>query len=79
MEKLIRSPRGSADEEDVVRAAGEEVHRFVIGRWREEEWETAWFVNPPRLQSVKGLAHAHVFARKKDADDVQRWVSASTT
>lgn len=27
-----------------------------------------WFVNPPRLQSVRGLSHFHVFARDKNKD-----------
>ncbi|KAG5634462.1 hypothetical protein H0H81_001871 [Sphagnurus paluster] len=65
MEKLVRSEKGSEEEEEMVRRAGEEVHEFVRTRWNEERWETAWFVNPPRLQSVPGLAHIHVFARQK--------------
>jgi len=65
LEKLIISPRGTAEEEEAVRMAGNEVAKFVKNRWKEVEWETAWFVNPPRLQSVKDLAHIHVFARKK--------------
>ncbi|TFK33006.1 hypothetical protein BDQ12DRAFT_615970 [Crucibulum laeve] len=65
IDKLIRSEKGTNEEEELVRRAGEEVHRFVQSRWAESEWETAWFVNPPRLQSVPGLAHIHVFARQK--------------
>lgn len=65
MGNLIRSPAGSEDEELVIERAGFEMNHYVKSRWNEDEWETAWFVNPPRLQSVKGLAHAHVFARKK--------------
>ncbi|TDL23125.1 hypothetical protein BD410DRAFT_747072 [Rickenella mellea] len=65
MEKLVRSPKGTPDEDAAVTAAGHEVQIFVESRWDEHEWETAWFVNPPRLQSVKGLAHIHVFARRK--------------
>ncbi|GAA5874749.1 hypothetical protein JCM8547_005201 [Rhodosporidiobolus lusitaniae] len=42
-----------------------EIEAFVKVRWREEDgWETAWFANPPSLQSVPGLAHFHVLARK---------------
>lgn len=46
-DKLIRSPRGSEEEETMVRNAGKEVHEFVKRRWKESQWETAWFVNPP--------------------------------
>ena len=46
-ESLIRTPRGTKEEEIAVREAGLEVHKFVIATWREREWETAWFVNPP--------------------------------
>ncbi|KIY46678.1 hypothetical protein FISHEDRAFT_46868 [Fistulina hepatica ATCC 64428] len=65
MDSLVRSPPGTQEEDQLVKAAGKEVHDFVRNRWIEEEWETAWFVNPPRLQSIPGLAHIHVFARKK--------------
>lgn len=65
MENLVRSPRGSTEIEEMVRNAGREIDGFVKRRWVESEWETAWFVNPPRLQSVRGLAHIHVFAKKK--------------
>ncbi|KAF9013198.1 hypothetical protein BDQ17DRAFT_1231617 [Cyathus striatus] len=66
MDKMIVTPKGSDEEERLVARAGEEVARFVRNRWSEDEWETAWFVNPPRLQSVPGLAHIHVFARQKN-------------
>lgn len=47
MEKLIRSPRPSADEQvHLARACGE-VDTYIRRRWEEAEWETAWFVNPP--------------------------------
>ncbi len=46
-ELLIRTPRGTEEEEIAVREAGLEVHKFVIATWKEREWETAWFVNPP--------------------------------
>ncbi|KAH8831495.1 hypothetical protein DL96DRAFT_1667768 [Flagelloscypha sp. PMI_526] len=64
-ETMIRSEKGTEEEEELVRKAGNEVHEFVRRRWDEDVWETAWFVNPPRLQSVPGLAHIHVFAKKK--------------
>ncbi|KAG2344473.1 hypothetical protein BDR05DRAFT_989299 [Suillus weaverae] len=65
MENLVRSPRGSPEIEEMVKNAGREIDGFVKRRWVESEWETAWFVNPPRLQSVRGLAHIHVFAKKR--------------
>ncbi|KAH9080391.1 hypothetical protein EDB83DRAFT_2339164 [Lactarius deliciosus] len=68
---LIRSTRGTEEEETAVREAGSEVHRFVVATWKEREWETAWFVNPPRLQSVPSLAHIHVFARYKSLPDIE--------
>ncbi|EJD52295.1 hypothetical protein AURDEDRAFT_111680 [Auricularia subglabra TFB-10046 SS5] len=62
---------GTGDEAAEVRAAiaaaGAPVAAFVRARWPEDAWETAWFVNPPRLQSIPGLAHAHVFAKPKNA------------
>ncbi|KIJ62564.1 hypothetical protein HYDPIDRAFT_30170 [Hydnomerulius pinastri MD-312] len=75
MDKLIRSSNGSEEEEAMVQNAGREVRGFVKRRWAEREWETAWFVNPPRLQSVPGLAHIHVFARKKAPEEVAAWGS----
>ncbi|TFK73638.1 hypothetical protein BDN72DRAFT_834520 [Pluteus cervinus] len=65
MDRLIRSERGNEKQEEAVKRAGQEVHNFVRNRWDESKWETAWFVNPPRLQSVRGLAHIHVFAKQK--------------
>lgn len=47
IDKLIRSPGGSEVEEATVKNAGKEVHEFVKRRWKENQWETAWFVNPP--------------------------------
>lgn len=62
---------GTGAEAEEVRAAiavaGAPVAAFVRARWPEDAWETAWFVNPPRLQSIPGLAHAHVFAKPKHA------------
>lgn len=97
MDKLVRSPSGSEVEETMVKNAGKEVHEFVKRRWKENQWETAWFVNPPvrfmrhafcsssastqsepvmqRLQSIPGLAHIHVFARRKTAEEEAVWCS----
>ncbi|KAK7690283.1 hypothetical protein QCA50_006938 [Cerrena zonata] len=69
MDNLIRSPKGTPEEEERVKRAGDEISTFVKRRWNEDEWETAWFVNPPRLQSIPGLAHAHVFAKYKGKDN----------
>lgn len=44
---MIKSQKGTEEEEELVRRAGKEVHNFVKKRWSEEDWETAWFVNPP--------------------------------
>ncbi|PPR03508.1 hypothetical protein CVT24_006996 [Panaeolus cyanescens] len=66
-EKMITSAPPTPEEAKLLHRAGSEVHRYVQKRWNENEWETAWFVNPPRLQSVPGLAHIHVFARRKQA------------
>ncbi|KIP09689.1 hypothetical protein PHLGIDRAFT_502877 [Phlebiopsis gigantea 11061_1 CR5-6] len=73
MDKLIVSARGTDEEEKLVRGAGKEIETFVKTKWVEHEWETAWFVNPPRLQSVPGLAHAHVFARHKSYEESAAW------
>ncbi|TFK52186.1 hypothetical protein OE88DRAFT_1711932 [Heliocybe sulcata] len=72
LDKMIISPKGTKEEEELVRRAGAEVNEFVKSRWNEREWETAWFVNPPRLQSVPGLAHVHVFARNKSPEEITR-------
>lgn len=67
--------RGTLEEEELVNRAGAGVHNFVRSKWSEGEWETAWFVNPPRLQSVRGLAHFHVFARRKSEEERDRVIS----
>ncbi|CDO69905.1 hypothetical protein BN946_scf184884.g64 [Trametes cinnabarina] len=72
MDKLIRSPRGTEEEERELRKYGEEIEKFIKRRWHEREWETAWFVNPPRLQSVPELTHIHVFARRKTPEEIAR-------
>ncbi|KIO33003.1 hypothetical protein M407DRAFT_18160 [Tulasnella calospora MUT 4182] len=67
----VAEPRKLPGEEDseetfqLVWDAHKETHKFVLDNWPEDLWEVAWFVNPPRLQSIPGLAHGHVFARKK--------------
>jgi len=58
----LTSQRG--DEE--VRGPGKEIEKFVRNYWPEQDsFETCWFANPPRLQSVPGLSHFHVLVRKK--------------
>ncbi|KAG5646516.1 hypothetical protein DXG03_003283 [Asterophora parasitica] len=57
MDKLVRSEKGTEEEEALVRRAGEEVHEFVRKRWDESRWETAWFVNPPVRRTVFHLRH----------------------
>ncbi|KAF7985888.1 hypothetical protein HWV62_43770 [Athelia sp. TMB] len=47
MGSLISSPRATPEEELMIKAAGREVDNFVKRRWIGQEWETAWFVNPP--------------------------------
>ena len=44
---LMVRPCEPEEEEIAVREVGLEVHKFVIANWKEREWETAWFVNPP--------------------------------
>lgn len=61
------SPRAPASDLEIklLDEARHEFNVFVKNQWPEDTWECAWFVNPPRLQSVPGLAHIHVFARRK--------------
>ena len=47
LNKLVRSPKGTEEEEEMVRMVGSDVDKFVRNRWVEKEWQTAWFVNPP--------------------------------
>ncbi|OCH85960.1 hypothetical protein OBBRIDRAFT_890822 [Obba rivulosa] len=65
--------RGTLEEDALVRRAAGEVSEFVRRRWKEREWETAWFDNPQRTQSMPGLAHVHVFARRKTPDEEAQW------
>lgn len=65
----VNRVQGTPEDEELIERAGAGVHGFVRSKWPEDEWETAWFVNPPRLQSVRGLAHFHVFARRKSEEE----------
>ena len=65
----VNRVEGTLEEEELIKCAGAGVLGFVRNQWQEDEWETAWFVNPPRLQSVRGLAHIHVFARRKSEEE----------
>ena len=47
MDKLVRSPEPTPEERVLLEGLAREVDVFVRGVWREDEWETAWFVNPP--------------------------------
>lgn len=38
---------------------GQEVGNMVKALWPEQGWETIWFVNPARLQSVPSFSHFH--------------------
>jgi hypothetical protein len=59
LDKLIRSPKGTPEEDEMVREAGREVDQFVRNRWIPDDFETAYFVNPPvRLQPATFGAHS---------------------
>lgn len=47
LDTMVVSAKATEEEEELIRRAGEEVDNFVKNRWDENEWETAWFVNPP--------------------------------
>jgi hypothetical protein len=47
MDKLIISPTPTEEEAKHIAHVSHEVHTYVKNRWKESEWETAWFVNPP--------------------------------
>jgi len=72
IDKLIRFPKATLEEDEMIKEAGREIDQFVRNRWIESEFETAWFVNPPRLQSIPELSHIHVFVRKKSAEEIAR-------
>lgn len=46
-ETLIRSSPPTAEEVALLQKAATPVHEYVKTVWVEDEWETAWFVNPP--------------------------------
>ncbi|KZT09214.1 uncharacterized protein LAESUDRAFT_722943 [Laetiporus sulphureus 93-53] len=74
LDKLVRSPPPTEEEAVLLEKLSQEIDAFVQKRWKEAEWETAWFVNPPRLQSIPGLAHAHVFARHKSPKETAEYL-----
>ncbi|KAG8904455.1 hypothetical protein FRB99_001715 [Tulasnella sp. 403] len=45
--KVIPGEESGDDVLELVRRAHVEMHKYVLANWPEEEWETAWFVNPP--------------------------------
>ncbi|PRP81017.1 hypothetical protein PROFUN_11169 [Planoprotostelium fungivorum] len=51
-------------EENHTAAAGE-IRRFVSTQWPEESYTCAWLLNPPALQSVRGVSHFHMFVKRK--------------
>lgn len=51
-DNMITSAPPSPEEAELLRCAASEVHRYVQNRWKEDEWETAWFVNPPVSNSI---------------------------
>ncbi|KAH7101186.1 hypothetical protein BKA62DRAFT_770723 [Auriculariales sp. MPI-PUGE-AT-0066] len=53
--------------QQMVTAAAEEMNAFVKKQWPEDVWETAWFVNPMIKQSIPGIAHIHIFIKRKSS------------
>lgn len=47
IDKLVRSPEPTPEERVLLEGLAREVDTFVRKLWKENEWETAWFVNPP--------------------------------
>jgi hypothetical protein len=43
LDKMVKSEKGTPEEDELVRLTGLPVLNFVKNRWVEEEWETAWF------------------------------------
>jgi len=64
-EGVTLPPPPTQEEADLIRGACQEIEKCVRARWPEPQWECAWFMNPPPLQSIPGLAHFHVFARPR--------------
>lgn len=56
----------------LLKLAAREMNNFVRNLWPEADWESAWFLNPTRLQSIPGLAHFHVFARRRPEDEKEQ-------
>lgn len=46
----------SDEEEKLLEEARHEFHVFVKNRWPEDDWECAWFVNPPVSSCCLGYA-----------------------
>ncbi|CAO1627236.1 unnamed protein product [Parajaminaea phylloscopi] len=71
--ELLREETGVSDDDIGVAAArahawaGRYVNAYVEARWPPEEWETAWFCNPPHLRTVPDLDHFHVIVRRKQS------------
>lgn len=63
IDKLVCSPKGTAEEDRLVKEAGREIDIFIRRGWPEREWETAWFVNPPvsRLFHRKRAGCVHLY------------------
>lgn len=57
--KLVRSPKGTDEEEALVKQAGADIEEFIKRRWVEREWETAWFVNPPVSTTLKPAVYVY--------------------
>lgn len=51
--------------------AGRFINDYVVKNWNEEDWQTAWFCNPPHLRTVPGLSHFHVIARRKPKSNLE--------
>lgn len=63
-------PTGLGPEFDLAEAthhwAGRFVDKFIKRYWPTDEWETAYFCNPPHLRTVPGISHFHVLARERE-------------
>ncbi|PRP73940.1 hypothetical protein PROFUN_08133 [Planoprotostelium fungivorum] len=44
-----------------------EISDYVQKTWPPEDYQCAWFVNPPSLQSIKNVSHFHIFVKTKHA------------
>lgn len=61
-DKLVRSEKGTQEEERIIEEMGKEVHEFIVNRkWKEREWETAWFVNPPVSSTLNARSLSRYF------------------